>query len=85
MAGFGAGKNDPTDEDALVDAVYGAVQLGFNGKDSSLIAALTKLSVPHGMKNWGPSRFDDFQNATVGFFRYPRPRREVIAEVCCFV
>lgn len=82
MAGFEADKNVPVDDDALMDAVDGAVQLGFSEKNSSLITALKKLSIPHAINNWGPSKFDDFQNATVEFFRYRRPSREIVAEVC---
>ncbi|KAJ7150140.1 Alpha/Beta hydrolase protein [Mycena crocata] len=56
------------DQLALLDAVCGALQLGFNGQQTSLISALTARAVPHSLKNWGPKNLDEYRIATVDFF-----------------
>ncbi|KAJ7741953.1 Alpha/Beta hydrolase protein [Mycena maculata] len=56
------------DQTALLDAVYGALQLGFSSQQTSLISALTARAVPHALKNWGPTKLDEYRIATVDFF-----------------
>ncbi|KAJ7634601.1 Alpha/Beta hydrolase protein [Roridomyces roridus] len=56
------------DQSALLDAVCGAVQLGFNGQQTSLIDALTKNAVPHALRNWGPKQLNEYRTATLDFF-----------------
>ncbi|KAJ7441770.1 Alpha/Beta hydrolase protein [Mycena galericulata] len=61
----GPGKVDQT---ALLDSVCGALQLGFSGQQTSLINALIGRAVPNALKNWGPSKLDEYRIATVDFF-----------------
>ncbi|KAJ6571003.1 Alpha/Beta hydrolase protein [Mycena vulgaris] len=62
-------KSSTVDESALLDAVCGALQLGFSGQQTSLISALTARAVPHAMKNWGgPTKLVEYRIATVDFF-----------------
>ncbi|EJD43840.1 alpha/beta-hydrolase [Auricularia subglabra TFB-10046 SS5] len=56
------------DEEAIGDSVFGALQLGFNSKPSSLVNALKEIIVPQAINNWGPKKFDDFETITVKFF-----------------
>ncbi|KAF9467889.1 alpha/beta-hydrolase [Collybia nuda] len=69
------GFRDPAeiDELALLDAVHGALQLGFSGEESSLINALKALSFPQAMVNFGPGRFEEFHTASVKFFTDRKP------------
>ncbi|TFK38041.1 Alpha/Beta hydrolase protein [Crucibulum laeve] len=64
------------DEVAILDSVCGAVQLGFSGQDSKLIAALVKHALPQVLKQWTPDRFDEVHTVAVKFFcdRHPHPR-----------
>ncbi|KAF9010219.1 alpha/beta-hydrolase [Cyathus striatus] len=70
-----AGFNDPenVDDSALLDAVYGSIQLGFNGNNNSIVQALNNHTVPQAMKNWSPEHFDDFHAVTVKFFTNSQP------------
>ncbi|EEB96368.1 hypothetical protein MPER_04510, partial [Moniliophthora perniciosa FA553] len=63
-----ASTGNKTDETALLDSVYGALQLAFSNKTSTLISALTKLTYPMAKKNWGPKDFDVYKTATLDFF-----------------
>ncbi|KAJ8094855.1 hypothetical protein AAF712_009608 [Marasmius tenuissimus] len=65
IEGFPDGK---VDEAALLDAVYGALQLAFSNKSSSLITALVKTTYPMAKKNWGPKDFQTYRTATLDFF-----------------
>ncbi|KAL0581776.1 hypothetical protein V5O48_000253 [Marasmius crinis-equi] len=65
VEGFPNGK---VDEAALLDAVYGALQLAFSNKTSTLITALVKNAYPMAKKNWGPKDFDSYRVATLDFF-----------------
>ncbi|KAJ7068556.1 Alpha/Beta hydrolase protein [Mycena amicta] len=53
--------------DCWVEAFKGG-KLGFSGQQNSLIKALTARAVPHALKNWGPSKLDEYRIATVDFF-----------------
>ncbi|PPQ69671.1 hypothetical protein CVT24_001204 [Panaeolus cyanescens] len=72
VAGLGI---EPRDQDAILDAVFGALQLGFNGSQSTMVTALVQYTVPQGLKNWAPERFDEFHTVSVKFFtdRKPHP------------
>ncbi|KAJ7269641.1 Alpha/Beta hydrolase protein [Mycena rebaudengoi] len=65
VAAFEGSKVDQT---ALLDAVCGALQLGFSGEQTSFISALTARAVPYSLKNWGPSKLKEYRIATVDFF-----------------
>ncbi|KZV91495.1 alpha/beta-hydrolase [Exidia glandulosa HHB12029] len=60
------GKN--VDQEAISDSVFGALQLGFNSKPSSLVNAMVEIIVPQALNNWGPKKLDDFETITVKFF-----------------
>ncbi|KAL0066714.1 hypothetical protein AAF712_006319 [Marasmius tenuissimus] len=57
-----------TDDSALQDALYGAMQFAFSNKSTSLTAAYASKFLPLAKKNWGPDRFENFHRATVDFF-----------------
>ncbi|KAF7326012.1 AB hydrolase-1 domain-containing protein [Mycena kentingensis (nom. inval.)] len=61
-------KGSKVDQTALLDAVCGALQLGFSGQQTSLIKALIARAVPHALKNWGPSKLVEYRIATADFF-----------------
>ncbi|KAJ7108712.1 Alpha/Beta hydrolase protein [Mycena epipterygia] len=61
-------KDGKVDQSALLDSVCGALQLGFSGQQTSLISALTARAVPNALKNWGPTKLDEYRIATVDFF-----------------
>ncbi|KAJ7122270.1 Alpha/Beta hydrolase protein [Mycena epipterygia] len=61
-------KDGKVDQTALLDSVCGSLQLGFSGQQTSLISALTTRAVPHALKNWGPTKLDEYRIATVDFF-----------------
>ncbi|KAJ7118676.1 Alpha/Beta hydrolase protein [Mycena crocata] len=61
-------KGGKVDQIALLDAVCGALQLGFSGQQTSLISALTARAVPYSLKNWGPTKLDEYRIATIDFF-----------------
>ncbi|KAF6764083.1 Alpha/Beta hydrolase protein [Ephemerocybe angulata] len=63
------------DEGALLDAVCGALQLGFNGQQTSLIQATIQLTVPDAMRNWTKGRLEELHTVSVKFFcdRKPHP------------
>ncbi|KAF9025016.1 alpha/beta-hydrolase [Hymenopellis radicata] len=59
------------DESALLDAVHGALQLGFNNHQSSMVSALTSRAVPYATKTWGgkdPKDMESYVTITVKFF-----------------
>ncbi|KAG7448491.1 alpha/beta-hydrolase [Guyanagaster necrorhizus] len=60
-------KSSTVDEAALYDAVYGALQLGFNSEQSSMVTALVKRTLPQAMTNWGGKRLDVYNTLTVNF------------------
>ncbi|KAF8889587.1 Alpha/Beta hydrolase protein [Infundibulicybe gibba] len=72
------------DESALLDAVYGALQLGFNSVESSLISAMRARTIPQAMRNWPPSKIDEMHTVSVKFFadRKPHPRSSLEKVVC---
>ncbi|KAK7044845.1 AB hydrolase-1 domain-containing protein [Favolaschia claudopus] len=61
-------KGKKVDQIALLDAVCGALQLGFSGQQSSFINALIARTVPHALKNWGRNKLDEYRIATIDFF-----------------
>ncbi|KAJ7778081.1 Alpha/Beta hydrolase protein [Mycena metata] len=61
-------KDGKVDQVALLDSVCGALQLGFSGQQTSLINALVARAVPFALKNWGPSKLNEYRIATVDFF-----------------
>ncbi|KAK0458841.1 alpha/beta-hydrolase [Desarmillaria tabescens] len=61
-------KGSTVDEAALYDAIYGALQLGFNSEQSSMVRALVKRTLPQAMTNWGAKRLDVYSTLTVNFF-----------------
>ncbi|KAF5379049.1 hypothetical protein D9615_005993 [Tricholomella constricta] len=62
-------QNDPhLDETALLDAVIGGLQLGFNNTNTTIGKALNALYIPRAMVNFSPERFEEFHTATVKFF-----------------
>ncbi|KAK0203678.1 alpha/beta-hydrolase [Desarmillaria ectypa] len=61
-------KGSTVDEAALYDAVYGALQLGFNSEQSSMVRALVKRTLPQAMTNWGAKKLDVYNTLTVNFF-----------------
>ncbi|KAJ7247934.1 Alpha/Beta hydrolase protein [Mycena haematopus] len=56
------------DELAMRDSVCGALQLGFSSKETSLINALTAVTIPHAIKNWNKTKLDEYRIATLDFF-----------------
>ncbi|KAG7086410.1 hypothetical protein E1B28_002365 [Marasmius oreades] len=56
------------DESALMDAVYGGLQLAFSNKSSTLISALIKNTLPPARKNWGPKGLVQHRIATLDIF-----------------
>ncbi|CAA7264279.1 unnamed protein product [Cyclocybe aegerita] len=78
------GCKDPKniDQDALLDAIFGALQLGFNGGSGSMTTSLVQYTVPQGMKNWSSQHFEEFHTVSVKFFidRKPHPR-EVLSTI----
>ncbi|KAH8829308.1 Alpha/Beta hydrolase protein [Flagelloscypha sp. PMI_526] len=56
------------DKEALADAVFGALELGFNGQKSSIVDALVNRTLPYALKNWGAKNLDDHRILTVDFF-----------------
>ncbi|KAJ7196574.1 Alpha/Beta hydrolase protein [Mycena pura] len=61
-------KDGKVDQTALLDSVCGSLQLGFSGQQTSLIKALTGRAVPHALRNWGPTKLDEYRIVTVDFF-----------------
>ncbi|KAK0480665.1 alpha/beta-hydrolase [Armillaria novae-zelandiae] len=61
-------KGSTVDEAALYDAVYGALQLGFNSEQSSMVRALVKRTLPQAMTNWNAKKLDTYSTLTVNFF-----------------
>ncbi|KAH9478562.1 Protein ABHD11 [Psilocybe cubensis] len=66
-------KNDNPDEDAMLDAVLGAVQLGFNQSNESIVSALVQYTLPQAIKNWSPENFGAFHTVSVDFFVDRKP------------
>ncbi|KAJ7731906.1 Alpha/Beta hydrolase protein [Mycena maculata] len=56
------------DDIALHDALCGALQLGFNNQQTSLIDALIAHTLPHALQNWGAKNLDEFHIVTLDFF-----------------
>ncbi|KAJ6582894.1 Alpha/Beta hydrolase protein [Mycena vulgaris] len=83
-AAFKGGKGAKVDQSALLDAVCGALQLGFSGQQTSLIDALVARTVPCGLKNWGPTKLQEYRIATVDFIikRTAQPASAVSKITC---
>ncbi|KDR79966.1 hypothetical protein GALMADRAFT_242132 [Galerina marginata CBS 339.88] len=66
--------NEP-DQEALLDSVFGALQLGFNRAQSDFINALVQYTLPQGYRNWSPEHFEELHTVTVKFSldRQPHP------------
>lgn len=81
-----AGQKDPEDPDqeALLDAIFGAVQLAFNHSKTSIVNAIVQHTVPQALRNWGPKTFEDLHTVSVTFFvdRKPHPLA-VLKKVNC--
>ncbi|KAF5370063.1 hypothetical protein D9758_001386 [Tetrapyrgos nigripes] len=60
------GLSGPTPDDSvLLEAVYGALQLGFSNKSSTLINALMNRTYPIAKNIWGPKGLDQYRVMTV--------------------
>ncbi|KAL0565126.1 hypothetical protein V5O48_016904 [Marasmius crinis-equi] len=66
--GFLCQTGSKTDDSALLDALYGAMQFAFSNKTTSLTTAYAAKFLPLAKKNWGPENFEVFHRATVDFF-----------------
>ncbi|KAF4618668.1 hypothetical protein D9613_010124 [Agrocybe pediades] len=64
-----------SNKEALLDAVFGALQLGFNGHQDPLVNALIQSTMPKAMVNWSPEHFEEYHTISVKFFtdRKPHP------------
>ncbi|EIM92308.1 alpha/beta-hydrolase [Stereum hirsutum FP-91666 SS1] len=72
------------DEEALTDAVYGAVQLGFNNTTHGIISPLVSSAVPQATGNWRRDNLDEAYDILVGFFTKREPHcRENLMKVKC--
>jgi pimeloyl-ACP methyl ester carboxylesterase len=72
------------DHDALHDAILGALELGFNRSQTSIVNALAQYTLPQGLRNWTPEKFRDFHRVSVGFFLDHEPYPiEVLKMVTC--
>lgn len=75
---------DHIDEDAVMFAVEGGLQLGFNSKKSSLINALVARTLPQAQKNWAGDKIDTLYRISVQFFtRRKRHCRDNLAKIRC--
>ncbi|KAF9265895.1 alpha/beta-hydrolase [Marasmius fiardii PR-910] len=75
-ASYNGGKLDET---AQLDAVYGAMQLAFSNKHSTLITALIQSTYPKARKNWGSKDLTQYRIATLDFFinRFSHPKEDL--------
>ncbi|KAJ2926625.1 hypothetical protein H1R20_g10447, partial [Candolleomyces eurysporus] len=64
---------DNPDEEALLDAVCGALQLGFNGQQTKLIQTMIQLTVPDALRNWTRDRLEMLHTVSVKFFCDRKP------------
>ncbi|THV05379.1 alpha/beta-hydrolase [Dendrothele bispora CBS 962.96] len=62
------------DEAVLLDAAYGAVQLAFSNRSTTLINALVGRMFGFAKKNWGPKDFDLYRRMTVDIFTNRKPQ-----------
>ncbi|KAF8155559.1 Alpha/Beta hydrolase protein [Crassisporium funariophilum] len=75
---------DHIDQDALLDAIFGAIQLAFNGQQSPISKALTQATLPRSMRNWSSEHFEEFHTVSVKFFTDRKPHSlEVLRGVKC--
>ncbi|KAF9528440.1 Alpha/Beta hydrolase protein [Crepidotus variabilis] len=74
----------PEHQDALLDALFGSLQLGFNGESRSIISAMIQYTLPAALKRSSREELEAFHTLTVKFFvdRRPHPR-EVLAQIKC--
>ncbi|KAF8155558.1 Alpha/Beta hydrolase protein [Crassisporium funariophilum] len=80
------GCKDPAhiDQDALLDAVFGALQLAFNGQQSPFTKALVQATLPQSMRNWSSEHFEEFHTVSVKFFTDQKPHSlEALQRVTC--
>lgn len=63
------------DEEALLHAAYGGVQLGCNGRKGPLIDATVQIAIGHCVRNWQKESLTDLHTLSVKFFvdRKPHP------------
>ncbi|KAJ7478252.1 Alpha/Beta hydrolase protein [Mycena latifolia] len=61
------------DESALLDAVWGALQLGVNNMQTPLITALVQHVLPAAIRNWSPPKLEDYYRISVAFFTERTP------------
>ncbi|RDB29830.1 hypothetical protein Hypma_014162 [Hypsizygus marmoreus] len=75
------GFNDPNniDESALLDAVYGALQLGSSGAQCRFIRAMNVVTIPQSMYNFAPTKFEEFHTTSIKFFanQDPHPKEKL--------
>ncbi|KAF8652357.1 hypothetical protein AX16_004387 [Volvariella volvacea WC 439] len=71
IQGFGDG--EVIHEDALLDAISGALQLGFNGSQSSIVTSLIACTYPRALINWAPGKFEELHSVSVKFFKNRKP------------
>lgn len=72
------------DEEALTDAVYGAVQLGFNNTTHGIISPIVSSAVPQATGHWRRDNLDEAYDILVGFFTKREPHcRENLMKVKC--
>ncbi|KAK7437943.1 hypothetical protein VKT23_018378 [Stygiomarasmius scandens] len=58
----------PTNKETLMDALYGALQLAFSNRTSSLITAYTNCLYAGARKSWIPKNFPAFRAVTLDIF-----------------
>ncbi|KAF8155557.1 Alpha/Beta hydrolase protein [Crassisporium funariophilum] len=80
------GCKDPEniDQDALLDAVSGAIQLGFNGQLVPVTQAISQATIPRNLRNWSLEHFEEFHTVSVKFFTDQKPHSlEALQRVTC--
>ncbi|KAF9475136.1 alpha/beta-hydrolase [Pholiota conissans] len=80
------GHKDPNnpDESASLDAVFGGLELAYNGSTASIVSAVVQYTVPRVVVLWSPENFEAFHTISVKFFveRSPCPP-EKLKKITC--
>jgi pimeloyl-ACP methyl ester carboxylesterase len=66
------GHRTPDNEDALQDAMYGALQLGFSNEIDPLTNAFFAFTHPLASVNWGLKHLTEYKTITLDFFQADR-------------